>query len=87
MLSRAFWDQNVDDSRLDDFINGKVEEWPAPDRKLFFRRLLSTYDWYTLLKLVPEKALRDLLEDDVLAGLYPRELKEKYRYVRQVLFK
>ncbi|VEN74533.1 hypothetical protein EPICR_40115 [Candidatus Desulfarcum epimagneticum] len=51
MLSRAFWDQNLDDSRLDDFINGKVEEWPEPDRKLFFRRLLSTYDWYTLLKL------------------------------------
>jgi hypothetical protein len=56
-------------------------------RKLIFCRLLSTYDWYTLIKLIPKKLLREALTDDVLGRLYPKELKEKYKYAREILFK
>lgn len=66
---------------------GKIKTLPFFDKKLIFCRLLSTYDWHTLIKLIPEKLLREALTDDVLARLYPKELKEKYKYAREILFK
>ena len=87
LLSDAFWDKNVDENQLYDLIIGKIETLPFLDKKLIFCRLLSTYDWYTLIKLVPEKLLREALNNDVLGRLYPKELKEKYKYARGILFK
>jgi hypothetical protein len=96
LLSDAFWDKNVDENHWDknvdenqlyDFIIGKTETLPFLDKKLIFCRLLSTYDWYTLNKLIPKKLLKEALTDDVLDRLYPKELKGKYKYARGILFK
>ncbi len=86
-MSRAFWDKNIDENQLVELINGKINAIPLFDKKNLYSRLLSTFDWYTLLKLIPEKLLKDVLADDVLKRLYPKELKEKYTYARSVLFK
>ncbi|MCK5098547.1 MAG: hypothetical protein KAR45_10625, partial [Desulfobacteraceae bacterium] len=82
-----FWDRNVDENQLYDLITGKIKTLPFLDKKLVFCRLLSTYDWYTLINLIPEKTLRQTLSDDILDRLYPKELKEKYKYARKILFK
>jgi len=87
LLSNAFWDKNVDENQLYDLIIGKIETLPFLDKKLILCRLLSTYDWYTLIKLIPNKILKEALTDDVLGRLYPKELKEKYKYARGILFK
>jgi hypothetical protein len=86
LLSDAFWDKKVDENQLYNLITGKVETLPFFDKKMIFSRLLSTYDWYTLIKLLPKKVLREALADDVLSRLYPKELKEKYKYARGILF-
>lgn len=87
LLSDAFWDKNIDENQLYDFITGKLATIPLLDNTLIFSRLLSTYDWFTLLKLIPENILKEALADDVLDRLYPKELKGKYTYARSVLFK
>lgn len=87
LLSNAFWDKNINENQLVELINGKINTIPFFDKKNLYSRLLSTFDWYTLLKLIPEKSLKDALADDVLERLYPKELKEKYTYARSVLFK
>ncbi|MCK5543010.1 MAG: hypothetical protein KAI40_09990 [Desulfobacterales bacterium] len=87
LLLNAFWDKNIDENQLYDLINGKIKTLPFLDKKLIFARLLSTYDWYTLIKLIPVKILKESLSDDVLEILYPKELKEKYKYARKILFK
>jgi len=86
-LSHAFWDNIIDENQLVELIDGNINSLPFFDKKIIYSRLLSTFDWYTLLKLVPEKLLEDILADDVLERLYPKELKEKYTYARSVLFK
>ncbi|MCD4718996.1 MAG: hypothetical protein K8S13_03940 [Desulfobacula sp.] len=87
MLLSAFWDKNIDGNQLVELVDGKINTLPFFDKKIIYSRLLSTFDWYTLLKLIPEKSLKDVLADDVLERLYPKELKEKYTYARSVLFK
>ncbi len=87
LLLNAFWDKNIDADQLYNFINGKIKTIPLIDQKTIFIRLLSTYDWYTLIKLFPLKVLKESLSDDILNSLYPKELKKKYQYARKLLFK
>lgn len=71
--------------QLFQLLNGEIENIDGIDKSFLYRRLLTTYDWYTLLKLVPNEKYNQMLDDSVLDGLFPKELKEKFIYVRRVL--
>ncbi len=87
LLAKAFWDKRIDENRLYELLTGRIETTPEIDRKAVFSRLLSTYDWFTLLRLIPEHLLGEALDDEVINRLYPRQMREKYKYARTILFK
>ena len=88
LLVQAFWDQKVEGEALLSVISAPHSRALSrgPDRIQVFVRLLSTYDWYTLLKLIPKSALAEALSEEVLTRLYPKELRENYEYARKRLF-
>ena len=81
----AFWDLNTNPDSLLRILNGEIEEADGIDKPHLYRRLLSTYDWYTLLKIVPPENLSQMLDDSVLHSLFPKNLKEKFLYARKLL--
>jgi hypothetical protein len=85
-LTDVYWDADVDSEQLSRLLRGDIEQAGHIDRAGLFRRLLSTYDWYTLLTLIPPDRLREALSEDVVDHLYPASLKERYRYARHVLY-
>lgn len=87
MLGKAFWDKKIDPDLLYAFVNGEIDSIPFIFPKSIYLKLLSTYDWYTLLSLVPMETLEKAMSDDVLDSLFPRTLSRKYRYARQLLFR
>lgn len=86
LLARAFWDRDIDTDLLYAFINGEIDSIPLIFPKSIYLRLLSTYDWYTLLSLLPMETLEKAMSDDVLDSLFPGTLSRKYRHARQLLF-
>ena len=44
-----------------------------------------TFDWYTILRIVPNDKLGELLSDPVLDRIRFRDLKEKFLYARQIV--
>lgn len=87
LLYEAFWDKNIDTASIYDFLTGRAEQAQEIDKKSVFTRLLSTYDWFTLMKLIPGDLLPEALSDDVISRLYPKQLRDKYDYARRILFK
>ena len=85
MLAKIAWDLDLTADQLFQLFNDEIEEIAGFDKKCLYRRLLTTYDWYTLLKLVPEEKIRQMLDDSVINLLFPKDLKEKYLYARSVL--
>jgi len=85
-LTDVFWDMDVNPDRLLRLLRGDVEKVGHIDRVNLFRRLFMTYDWYTLLALIPPDRLREALSAPVLDRLYPTSLKDCYLYARTVLF-
>ena len=85
-LMGIFWDADVHPDRLLRLLNGDIEKVGHIDRADLFRCLLATYDWYTLLAMIPPDRLHEALSDAVLDRLYPKSLKERYRYARRILY-
>ena len=70
-------------------INGvsiqKLEKIGHVDILNLYYRMLTTYDWYTILRIVPTDKLGDLLSDPVLDRIRFKDLKEKFLYARQIV--
>ena len=85
MLSRLYWDVKVQPGQLHELLTGKIERIGHVDILNLYYRMLMTYDWYTILKIVPEDKLGELLSDPVLDRIRFRDLKEKFLYAREIL--
>ncbi len=86
MTSIIDWDEDVDPEQIRRLLRGEIDRVGHIDRVNLFSRLLLTYDWYTLLSLIPPDRLREALSAPVLDRLYPASLKDRYLYAHDVLF-
>ena len=78
MLSRLYWDVKVQPDQLHALLKGEIERIGHVDILNLYYRMLMTYDWYTILKIVPGDKLGELLSDAV-------DLKEKFLYARRIV--
>ncbi len=85
IVKKLFWDRNVDIDYMLQLLEGKPEQIPG-DKTDLYRRFLTSCDWYLLLKLFPINKLKDeVLNEKVISRLFPKELKDRYRYARKIL--
>jgi len=85
LLHKLFWDKTIDIEYVLELLEGGPERFPG-DKTNLYCRLLTTYGWYTLLKLIPLERLKcEALSEGVIKRLFPKELREKYQYAREVL--
>ncbi len=85
LLAQLYWDTHVKTGDLYRLLKGKIDEIGHIDKFNLYYRILKTFDWYTILKIIPQKDLIDLLSDNVLERIHPKDLKNKYHYARSVL--
>lgn len=85
ILSRLFWDVRMDRTDIDRLLAENIRSIEEVSSQQFFCKLLASCDWYTLLKLIPSGKLKVILSDKVLDRLYPKDLKTKYVYARNLL--
>jgi hypothetical protein len=85
LLQKLFWDRDTDAEYILELLDGGPERFPE-DKANLYGRLLTTYGWYRLLKLIPIKRLKEeALSETVIGRLFPKELQERYEYARKVL--
>ena len=85
ILFRLFWDIEIRQTDADQLLEEKFQTIEDIQSQQFFGRLLTSCDWYTLLKLIPPAKLNLILSDPILDRLYPKDLKDNYIYARDVL--
>jgi len=85
ILKRLFWDIEISQTDLDEMLDKNLNIIDEIHAQQFFNRLLTSCDWYTLLKLLPPAKLIRVLNDSILETLFPESLKKKYIYARDLL--
>jgi hypothetical protein len=85
LLSRIFWDLYINPDEIHNMLNRPIEEVTSILQINLYRRLLTSCDWYTLIKLFPLEKLNVILSDSIIEGIYPKDIKRKYLYARKYL--
>lgn len=84
-ISHLFWDLHVDTELIGRLIDGEIESAGSIRKTDVYYRLLTTYDWYKLLKIIPSSKMNELLDDSVIEKIKSKSLARKYYYARQFL--
>lgn len=85
IVKKLFWDRDVDIAYMLSLLEGKPELIPG-DRTDLYRRFLTSHDWYTLLDLFSLTTLKnEILDEKVICRLFPKDLRNRYRYARKIL--
>ncbi len=85
-IQKILWDINLSPAEVYALLHGDETQVRGVTRNNIYRRLMTTFNWYTVKELVPAANYKELLSDEVLNSLYPPSIKKKYQLVRNVLF-
>ena len=85
ILMRLHWDVNVKLSEMYSLLDKDPVELENIKEVNFYCRLLTSCDWYTLLKLVSSEKIKRILSDTVIDRLYPKDIKGRFLYAREIL--
>ncbi|NQV18092.1 MAG: hypothetical protein HQ534_06070 [Armatimonadetes bacterium] len=85
LLGKICWDIKIDKTLLYDLLLGNTNKISGMDRINLYTRLLTSYNWYLLLKIIPRKDIMIALSDDVIKRIFPKDLKKQYLYARKLL--
>lgn len=85
LLHAIVWDYDIDPYELFEVALGKKEQAGSFTREKALVRMIEYLGWYDLLQLFGLAGLAKLLTKDVISGLRPAELQEKYEFARKVL--
>ncbi len=85
-ISRVFWDYNFSEEELQDLLKGKIVHAGHLDKEGLYSRILTSFDWYSILDLVGTQHLHELLSDAVLSRIHSKDLRRKYAVAKRVLF-
>jgi hypothetical protein len=84
-LKMVAWDIPYSPEELYELLMGKTERINGFTRNQLYTKIVNSFYWHDVRHIIPEKQLRDALSDTIIQGLFPRDLRDKYRYVRSLL--
>lgn len=81
-LAKLTWDTKQTPKDLLHILKSGENNW---EKKGLYIKILNWFPWHQVRRIVGEEKLPEVLADDVIQGLFPRDLRDKYRYVKSLL--
>ena len=82
VLKQIFWDYSIQPEDAEKILSSSE----ISEKKSLYLKLLSSVSWYTLKNILNEKELREALSPDIISLIHIPSLREKYQYVRSLLY-
>ena len=84
-LKMISWDLPYSAEELYSLLIGEIDMINTFTRDQLYSKIVKGFYWHQVRHMIPEEGLRDALSDTVIGSLFPRDLRDKYRYVRSLL--
>ena len=84
-LKMIGWDLPYSPEQLYSLLMGEVDTINGFTRTQLYAKIINGFYWHQVRHIVPSKSLPDALSDSVINSLFPRDRREKYKYVRSLL--
>lgn len=84
-MRSLMWDYPISPELCLEVLEGKREKAGHYNEVTLFRKLLESYRWFTVLKILPPERILELLTDNVIHSLRVKSLSNHYGFLRQEL--
>jgi len=79
------WDTPIPNEELLKMLKGdRNSKWESFRNNLYMK-IINGYSWHKARHMIPADSLKSALSDEVIRGLFPRDLRAKYKYVQSLL--
>lgn len=85
LLRQLIWDYNISIEDIEAVLIGKSELAGHYTCDMIFIKMLESYSWFTILKLLTPSEVQKLLTSNIVNKLRTVSLRDKYEFVRQRL--
>jgi hypothetical protein len=84
-MRSLMWDYNIPPELCLEVLEGKRQMAGHYTAESLFRKLIESYRWFTVLKILSPERIHELLSDQLIASLRFKSLSEKYEFIRKKL--
>ncbi len=84
-IKPLFWDYDIDEEILNEILIGKLQEFKGITRSKIYARLLESYSWYHILKIIDSNQVAEILSDEIIVKIWNKPLQKRYQYAKGFL--
>ncbi|MDP1620917.1 MAG: hypothetical protein Q8M08_01125 [Bacteroidales bacterium] len=85
LMRSLMWDYNIAPEQCLEVLEGKREKAGHYTEATLFRKLLESFSWFTILKIIPPERILQLLTDKTIQSLRFKSLTTRYEFIRSRL--
>lgn len=85
LMMSLMWDYNISPDHCLQVLEGKRKKAGHYTETTLFKKLVESYRWFTILKILPVKRIYQLLNDDFINSLRFKSLSKNYEFIRKEL--
>lgn len=85
LMRSLMWDYNIAPEHCLGVLEGKREKAGHYTEATLFRKLLESFRWFTIIKIISPERVLELLTDDVIRSLRFKSLSDRYAFIRKEL--
>ena len=87
LLRRLMWDYNIAPEECLEALEGARTKAGHYTDETIFRKLIESYPWFTVLKLLPRERILQLMSDQTIQSIRNKSLISRYEFIRTRLQK
>jgi hypothetical protein len=85
ILKKIYWDANISGELLYAIAIGQVTNAVITQKQIFLR-MIERLGWHNILEILGIDNVKRLLTKETVAGLRNTEMRERYEFIRSILF-
>lgn len=85
LIQSLLWDYNLSAEQCLEVLEGTRENAGHYTASTLFRKLIESYAWFTILKILPPERILQLLTDQTIQSLRFQSLRLRYEFIRNRL--
>jgi len=84
-MKSLMWDYDISPELCLEVLEGSRETAGHYNKEMLFKKLIESYRWFTVLKILPPDRIYELLTNEVLDKLRDKKLADHYRFLKSEL--
>jgi hypothetical protein len=85
ILRQILWDYSISYEETEAVLSGEKEYAGHLNKEMLFLKIIESYSWFTILKLLTPAEIKHLLTNKVIGKLRSPALQKKYEFVQKRL--